>query len=341
MNVCINLIAYERILNQMKRNCEMSIECEINRKVMLCNVANQRLNERSLLRPDFESLQPRAERIIGHKRSPVLRHSRSFGYSAGIDSNLSNAISSNDGGPLLHGFFMKSLNLAANITEMTSNFGQNYQPNDVMGELGSFDEDNLCNIKTIHIIYYIFSNQRERNSICLWYSQRIIARDFKNHIGSSRRETNKFLISTYLNFRLFLDELDISKSSISRMGAILIFLTFNIISWAIISQEESTIKYLNIFLGLMWNNNLIFLISIFKAQCSKLALFIYSLVVALGYKRDKLRQFLHMMWSKSLTDMSGSHSKFNLKLFKLSISQSTIVQVSAQVSDPSVFQVIA
>lgn len=198
---------------------------------------------------------------------------------------------------------------------------------DILGipDIPMSHEKNWINIKTEDIIKYIFTNYTQRGKICEMYANRVIESDL-NESTLPRQASRKFLISTYLDFRLFQDEIDFCREIVRALVANFLLHTLNAALVAC-ALPESTIKYTIIIGSMTMSNLVIYMPSSFRSLCTRLNGLIFSMLAA-SVGGDRLTRYMFTIWRKCLTDLSGPRSKLSFRLYSLTITHATALQVS-------------
>lgn len=186
-------------------------------------------------------------------------------------------------------------------------------------------EENLMNVKTFDILRYIVANQSKRDLICEMYAHKVLKKDLLGSL-SPRQSSRKFLITTYLDFRLFQDEIDDCRSILSYLMGHLILQCLNVTAVTCF-MTENYYKYSLLTGATMLSNVVIFLPSAFRSLCFGLSNLIYSMLAA-SVGGDRLSRYMFFIWRKCLTDLCGSRTKFTFRYFSIAITYATGLQVS-------------
>lgn len=182
-----------------------------------------------------------------------------------------------------------------------------------------------CNIKLLQVFGYLVASRSVKKKLCTDYASRLIDLDLVDSTAP-RRATEKFLTSTYLDFRLFQDQIDDCRKSMNFLISYTVFHSLNMIG------SSSYMDVVGIRIGLIiagtWIANITLIgASFFQSQCSKLHPPIYSILAA-SVRGDKTVRHLALLWRRLLTDLAGARSKFSLRVYSLNISYATTLQVS-------------
>lgn len=190
-------------------------------------------------------------------------------------------------------------------------------------------EDKLFNIHIDDLKSYNRSNVRQRQIICQRYADRILELD-RAGVTSARASSSKFLVSTYLDYRLFQHEIELSRPIIIYMTFHLFFNSINFVLTFLIGADSQT-KYMILLVSVVINNSCIFIPAWFASKCLTLNGIIYSMLAA-SVKGDKLSRFLMMIWKKTLNELSGSRSKFSFKILSLNLTYAAAIQLDLTIA---------
>ena len=181
-----------------------------------------------------------------------------------------------------------------------------------------------CNISLLQLFRYLMSNFAEKNRICENYALQLIRSDLD--FTTPRQTTEKFLTSTYLDFRLFLDQIDDCRVSVNFIISYAVLNSLNLIGCSILVSNIS-IKIGIIILAIFISNIMLIGSSFFRSQCLKLIYPIYS-ILAFSLHGTKTVRHLAALWRRALIDLTGSRSKLSFKVYSFDISYATTLQVS-------------
>lgn len=190
--------------------------------------------------------------------------------------------------------------------------------------------DRLCHIDTPDIIRYgLAANQRQRQLICERYANKVLESD-RASMTIARIASHRFLVSTYIDYRLFVNEIELSRSIMVNTVCLLICHTLNIIC-TFLMLRNSYVKNCLLIGATFLNNVTIFAGSWFSSQCLTLNSIIYSMIAS-SIKGDKLTRFMMMIWKKTLTDLTGSNSKFVFKFLSINLSYALAIQLDLTIA---------
>jgi hypothetical protein len=216
------------------------------------------------------------------------------------------------------------------------------------------------NIGVTQVIRYAFVNRTQRNRVCAWYAKKLILADYSfkwggeafsvarktscdnnssSHSGSNntnnnpphsainaehQRPSDTFLTSAYLEFRLFLEQIDSCRQSINVITAYGTIHSVNILTSSLFTNQ---IRSRAGFLvgGYLLVNMCLISASLFQSQCTKLIPPIYS-ILASSLKANKAIRHLAILWQRSLNDLVGPRSKFCFQVLSVRISYAAALQ---------------
>lgn len=191
--------------------------------------------------------------------------------------------------------------------------------------LGFDGEDNsVFRLQCTDVLRYIIANRSQREDICERCARRVLKHDLMGAI-SPRHASRNFLISTYLDFRLFQDEIDLNRTIVKFIMATVLFHCFNVTGMAC-TLPESPIKYSLICGAMILSNSIIFTASAFRSSCFRLNGHIYSMLAS-SLGGDRLTRYMLLIWRKCLIDLSGSRSKFSFRFISIAVTYATALQV--------------
>lgn len=189
----------------------------------------------------------------------------------------------------------------------------------------TLSDGEYCNLDLKFILNYLFANRSARNKLVDDYTQKFIQLDLIESIAH-RRTTDKFLTSTYLDFRIFQDEIDDCRRLIYLLSVLSVLNSLNLIAGSV-TVDDQRIQAGLIATAFILGNMLLVGGSVFHSQCSKLHNPIYSMLAA-SIDGAKTVRHLALLWRRSLVDLSGSRSKFAFRIYSFKISYATTLQVS-------------
>lgn len=183
----------------------------------------------------------------------------------------------------------------------------------------------FAHVNMSEIFNYLLANYSTKIKICQAYANRLSRRRFAT-AGSPRMAMDEFLVSAYLDFRLFLDQIDECRNAMNFIITYSVMHSLNLfvgstfmIDWRIKLGLGAS--------GVFLLNFCLIGASFFQSQCAKLNGPIHG-ILAFSQRSNKTVKHLAMLWRRTLIDLSGSRSKFSLKVWSLSVSYTTALQVS-------------
>lgn len=204
------------------------------------------------------------------------------------------------------------------------------------------------NLGCCQVLVYIISNRADRNQMCRSFAKRLIIADHlhethtrrakwyhsENHLSANINSLNRinqqqrlsdaFLVSAYLEFRLFIDQIASCRHSINIITGYSIFHAINIIVSSLVTNYARS-RYGFLFVGYALANLTLISASFFQSQCTKLMPPIYSILASSLRVNESLRH-LAVLWQRSLHDLVGQRSKFCFKVFSVRISYALALQ---------------
>lgn len=183
----------------------------------------------------------------------------------------------------------------------------------------------MCSVKMGELIEYLVANKSKKDRISERYAQKVIARgpiDSESLYGVPQ----KFLTSTYLEFRLFIDQIDDCRSLVNFLIGFTVLHSLNIIA---ASGTLNSMRMQSVFLvlGFVLANSSLVGAGFFQSQSSKLYAPIHSLLTAC-LKGDKKVRHLASLWRRSLIDLCGARSKLYFRVYSFNISYALALEVS-------------
>lgn len=195
----------------------------------------------------------------------------------------------------------------------------------------TFDFDQSLTL--IDIVRFSIVNKSTRDKMLKKYANRLIDLDrsfsydtLTNGKQMEYRASNRFIISTYLDFRLFRDLIR-SNRRIIDLGVMFGAFQGPIMLALMTSQADQTIKAVSIFLAVSTMCVVLFGFSFFTSQSGKLSRPIFSLL-AMTVRGNERMQFLSQSWRKCIEQIDGPKSLFNLEILSVRLSYATSIEVS-------------
>lgn len=182
-----------------------------------------------------------------------------------------------------------------------------------------------CNVGMSQVMSFLIADRPTKIKLCESYAHNLIEMDFFDS-ASPRRTTDKFLTSTYLDFRLFQDQIDSSRITVNVLITYTVIHALNLVISSIL-VDNITIKMGLILAAFMVANLTLIGSSFFQSQCSKLHYPIFSILAA-STEGGKTIRHLASLWRRILVDISGSRSKFSFRVYSFNVSYATTLQVS-------------
>lgn len=181
------------------------------------------------------------------------------------------------------------------------------------------------NICPWDIINFLMVNESSRERISTIYANRIIKLD-RNCKSCTESVADRFMVSTYLDFRLFRDHIEQSKLTL-RLAIVFGVLQAPIILGCLIVTLDFTQKLYCLTLTTLAQLFTLFPIGLLQSHSSKLSRPILSLL-ALTVRGDRKIQFIAMLWRRSIADLYGPKCLFTTRFFSITVSYATSLEVS-------------
>lgn len=178
---------------------------------------------------------------------------------------------------------------------------------------------------------YQSTNQGTLDNIrfCHEYAAQLRLLDRKSRVlCNSQMSSHKFLLTTYLDFRLFLDEIECSRTLMDYMITFAVLNSF-CINFGSALVKDPFIRGLLFFLALSILNLTLLWASFFHSRCRKLHGPIHSLLAVATHVQHFLDvQHLAHLWRAVLLDFTGSRTRLCFRVYSFTLSYATTLQVS-------------
>lgn len=194
------------------------------------------------------------------------------------------------------------------------------------------NDDYSINIKLIRLFEFWRANREVKDCLCRKTAHRLMSgRNLPISMlrAKSRRASDKFLMSTYLDIRLFQDEIVKCHSTTNFIICFILLQGLNLIVNAI-RLHDPFLKIGIVCAVIVVTNVFLLAASFFQTQCKKLQAPIYQILAAsTTIESDRKTKHLALLWRKCLLDMnSGVRTKFAFKVGSIPITYATTLQVS-------------
>jgi len=216
------------------------------------------------------------------------------------------------------------------------------------------DSETFCNIRTSILMKHSFSTRMEQLTICRLYARELCKMDslrFRNYnfsdtekettrmglgqknfhpVESHRSKTRIFMSSTYLDFRLFADQIEGYRRTIDFIIAYCIIHGMNIVYFSRY-VEDPTFKICFVLVGMLIPNVVLFAAGLFHSQCSKALKPIHELI-AFAISGDKFTRHLCFLWRRALNDATGPNTRFSFRTYTFDINYASVLQFNFTVA---------
>lgn len=185
---------------------------------------------------------------------------------------------------------------------------------------GDDDESNKNDLGTYNmtmaqLLMYLTSGRRKREQLCHSHAHSLIE--------AGQLACDKFTLSTYLDFRVFKDEVDNSRVLVERITSNVLFHSINLL---LVSTQISywTMRLSFIIIGLVMLNGALMINSVFASQSTKLNKPIHSIIAS---RVNDLRH-MGMMWRQTLADVSDPQGMLTFRVYTLRVNYTTCLQMT-------------
>lgn len=189
----------------------------------------------------------------------------------------------------------------------------------------------LC-IDLRHIVLYMLKNRYNKYKISEMYAYKLICLEMIDAFGM-RKRSKKFLISTYLDFRLFMDQIDTFRKPMSMFIAASAWNALHILL-AGLYVDEIQLKAAFILFALLLIYWSFVGSAFFYSQCCKLQAPIHSMLVP-SITGDKTIRRLAQLWRRSQTDLTSSQSQLAFGFSSFKVTYASMLQVSILICSES------
>lgn len=179
------------------------------------------------------------------------------------------------------------------------------------------------------ILAYNWLNMTEKSNFCKHYARKLVQLDLSSKPHEETRiATHKFMLTSYLDFRMFLDEIESTRMLMTSMISFAVFNAFNVVI------NCATLSDANIRVGLLvlalWILNVpILMASFFQSQCRQLHNPIQNILIASwAIQSDMNVQHLAFLWRELLSNLAASRTQLCFRIYSFSVTYATSLQVS-------------
>jgi len=155
-------------------------------------------------------------------------------------------------------------------------------------------------------------------------------KDSHESVGCHRLKAAVFMSSTYLDFRLFSDQIEDYRTTIDFIIGYCIIHGMNIVYFSRYI-DDTVFKMSFIFFGMLVANSVLFAAGLFQSQCNKALKPIHDLI-AFAISGDKFTRHLCFLWRRALFDATGPNTKFCLRAYSFNITLTTVLQFNLTVA---------
>lgn len=180
------------------------------------------------------------------------------------------------------------------------------------------------NLSLWDVFEFLLVNRRKRDKIATDFAFVIIDLDRKRK--GSGEAFRKFLVETYLDFRLFRDQIESSKETIDAALAIAAIQSPVVLICCICSFDWH-VRAVIMSLSASYMIAILIGVSFFQSQSSKLSGPISSFLAYTVRSKGKI-QFIAQLWRKGIRDLHGSQSLFNFKFLSINMTYATSIEVN-------------
>jgi len=217
------------------------------------------------------------------------------------------------------------------------------------------DDESFCNIRTNLVLKHSVSSRTDQMKICRLYARELCRMDsliLKNQkynvtevkntrLGSARKDSHGsvgrhrlkaavFMSSTYLDFRLFSDQIEDYRKTLDFIIGYCIIHGLNIVYFSRYI-DDTGLKISFVFFGMLLPNSVLFAAGLFQSQCNKALKPIHDLI-AFAISGDKFTRHLCYLWRRALFDATGPNTKFCLRAYSFNITLTTVLQFNLTVA---------
>lgn len=183
------------------------------------------------------------------------------------------------------------------------------------------------NLHLRDILSFVLAHKSAQNQMVQTYAAEVIYFDRRtSNLKSNRQASEHFLISTYLDFRIFRDQVEMSKETIHiiTVYGIVEAMLLVVLCWV---PTDEYLRWPVIIFMACYMLATLFLVSFFHVQTSKLTKPILNLL-ATTIRGNKATQFVALLWRRGIADLYGTQSLFNYKVLTVTVSYATTLEVS-------------
>lgn len=189
--------------------------------------------------------------------------------------------------------------------------------------------DVSSSIPVSEIFRFVFRRSSENIGFCKDYADKLTQLDsISKPLSSIKLASHKFLVTSYLDFRLFLDQIDRSRRLMDYMITFAVFNSF-CLNFGATRSRDTVLRISLLIAALTILNVTVLLASHFQSSCQKLYLPIHSILAAGSKVQNDLSvQHLTTLWRKALVDFTGQRTKLCFRVYSFNLSYATALQVT-------------